>query len=44
MPAAADLWSLDLASGREAIIPITLVSDFDQLREHWVNKPLHYIT
>ncbi len=40
----ADLWSLDLATGREQIIPISLVSDFDQLREHWVKKPLEYVT
>jgi tricorn protease len=41
---AADLWSLDLGTGREAVIPITLVSDFDQMREHWVTKPLTYLT
>ena len=41
---AADLWSLDLATDRDAVIPITLESDFDQLREHWVTKPLAYIT
>ena len=41
---AADLWSLDLATGHDAIIPITLESDFDQLREHWVTKPLTYIS
>ena len=23
---------------------ITLVSDFDQLRDHWVKKPLQYLT
>ncbi len=40
----ADLWSLDLKTGHEAVIPITLVSDFDQLREHWVTKPLTYLT
>ena len=40
----ADLWSLDLKSGRESVIPITLVSDFDQLREHWVKKPSDYLT
>jgi tricorn protease len=40
----ADLWSLDLKTGREAVIPIQLVSDFDQLREHWVKKPVSYIT
>ena len=40
----ADLWSLDLASGHEEVIPITLISDFDQMREHWVKKPLDYLT
>ncbi len=40
----ADLWMLDLAAGHEEIIPITLASDFDQLREHWVKKPLEYLT
>ena len=40
----ADLWSVDLKSGHEAVIPITLVSDFDQLREHWVKKPSDYLT
>ena len=41
---AGDLWVLDLASGHEEVIPITLSSDFDQLREHWVKKPLEYLT
>ena len=40
----ADLWLLDLKSGKDAIVPITLVSDFDQLRDHWVKKPLEYLT
>ncbi len=40
----ADLWQLDLATGHEAIIPVTLTSDFDQMREHWVQKPLDYLT
>jgi tricorn protease len=40
----ADLWSLDLKTGGEAVIPISLVSDFDQLREHWVTKPSTYLT
>jgi tricorn protease len=40
----ADLWLLDLASGREQRVPITLTSDFDQLREHWVKKPAQYLT
>jgi tricorn protease len=40
----SDLWLLDLKTGKEAIINITLVSDFDQLRDHWVKKPLDYLT
>jgi len=40
----ADLWLLDLATGRNAIIPITLTSDFDQTREKWVAKPIDYVT
>jgi tricorn protease len=39
-----DLWLLDLKSGEDAMIDITLVSDFDQLRDHWVKKPLDYLT
>jgi len=41
---AADLWDLDLAAGHEQVVPVTLQSDFDQLREHWVNKPVEYLT
>jgi tricorn protease len=40
----ADLWNLDLASGHEDVIPVTLQSDFDQMREHWVKKPTDYLT
>ena len=29
---------------RTARFPIGLASDFDQLREHWIKKPLDYIT
>jgi len=41
---AADLWLIDLATGHEDKIPVTLESDFDQMREHWVKKPLEYLT
>ncbi|HEV2206402.1 MAG TPA: S41 family peptidase [Candidatus Acidoferrales bacterium] len=40
----ADLWLLDLRSGKDSIVPITLVSDFDQMRDYWVTKPLEYLT
>lgn len=39
-----DIWLLDVKSGEDAIVPITVVSDFDQLRDHWVKKPLDYLT
>ena len=42
--AGADLWNLDLAGGHEEAIPVTLQSDFDQMREHWVKKPTDYLT
>ena len=40
----ADLWLLDPATGGEQTIPVTLQSDFDQMREHWVKKPIDYLT
>ncbi len=40
----ADLWSLDLTTGKEQTISVTLQSDFDQLREHWVKRPMQYLT
>jgi tricorn protease len=40
----ADLWLLDIASGKTAIVPITLTSDFDHMREKWVTKPMEYLT
>jgi tricorn protease len=40
----ADLWLLDLSTGHEETVPITLVSDFDQMREHWVKTPAEYVT
>jgi tricorn protease len=41
---AGELWSLDCATGQESRIPVTLQSDFDQMREHWVSKPMEYIS
>jgi tricorn protease len=40
----ADLWLLDIAAQTDTVIPITLVSDFDQDREKWVKKPADYLT
>lgn len=40
----ADLRVLDLASGADSAIKVTLDSDFDQTRERWVKKPMDYMT
>ena len=41
---AGDLWIFDIRSSQEHLVPITLQSDFDQMRVHWVKKPLDYLT
>ena len=40
----ADLRVVDLRSGADRIVPLHLVSDFDQQRERWVKKPLELFT
>jgi len=40
----ADIWLLDVRSGEYREVSIRLASDFDQLREHWITKPLQYVT
>src|SRR5262249_23639888 len=40
----ADLRLYDIAADNDRHLPITLSSDFDQDREHWVKKPLEYLT
>ena len=40
----ADLWVLDVASGQTRMVPITLSSDLDQLRENWVTNPMDYLS
>lgn len=40
----ADIHLFDIPSGSDSRIPITLASDFDQLREKWVKKPMEYLT
>ena len=40
----ADLWLFDVATGVDRVIPITLASDFDQLREKWVERPTEHLT
>jgi tricorn protease len=40
----ADLWLYDIASGKTAIIPVTILSDFDQTRERWITKPAEHVS
>ncbi len=40
----ADLWSLDLKTGKSQRIAITPPSDFDQRRERWLAAPLDFLT
>jgi len=40
----ADIRVFDVASGSDKAVPITLVSDFDHLRERWVKNAVDWIT
>jgi tricorn protease len=40
----ADLRLFEAGSGRDIALDIRLASDFDQLREKWIKKPLDYLT
>ncbi|MCX6566469.1 MAG: S41 family peptidase [Candidatus Aminicenantes bacterium] len=40
----ADIRVFDIATGKDAAVEITLPSDFDQMREKWVTKPLDFLT
>ncbi len=40
----ADLRLYDIASGNDEKIEITLSSDFDQMREKWIESPVDYLT
>ena len=40
----ADIYVYDISSGKSRKLDITLVSDFDQIRERWVKKPMDFLT
>ncbi|HET7585234.1 MAG TPA: S41 family peptidase [Gemmatimonadaceae bacterium] len=40
----ADLRMYDVRSKQDRAIPITLASDFDQLRVRWISKPMEWLT
>lgn len=41
---AANIRIYDIAAGSSSEVPITLASDFDQLREKWVDNPMEYLS
>lgn len=40
----ADLWLHDIRSGADREVPVTLMSDLDQRREHWIDAPMDWVT
>ena len=40
----ADIRVYDIDRNQDHAVPITLVSDFDQLRERWVRTPMEWVT
>ncbi|HXE54329.1 MAG TPA: hypothetical protein VN541_15005, partial [Tepidisphaeraceae bacterium] len=40
----ADIHLYDIATDSDRVVPITLSSDLDQMREHWVKNPLEYVS
>lgn len=40
----ADLRLFDARTGTDKPVPIQLASDFDQMREAWIKKPMDYLT
>ncbi|MBT1443233.1 PDZ domain-containing protein [Shewanella sp. JM162201] len=40
----ADIRVLDIASGKDELLPLDLVSDFPARRARWVNNPMDYVT
>ncbi len=40
----ADIRIYDIQAASDRVVPITLVSDFDQMRERWVDNPTDWIT
>jgi len=40
----ADLHLYDISAGTDRLVPITLDSDLDQTREHWVKNPGEYVS
>jgi tricorn protease len=40
----ADLWDLDLQTGKTAAIPVTIGGDADLVRERWITNPWSWVT
>ncbi len=40
----ADIYHYDIAADKDSVVNITLTTDFDQTREHWIQNPASYLT
>ncbi len=40
----ADIWLYDISADKTGIVPITILSDFDQTRERWITKPAEHVS
>ncbi|MCH4295483.1 S41 family peptidase [Shewanella sp. 3B26] len=40
----ADIRTLDIASGKDSVLPLQLTSDFPARRARWVNNPMDYVS
>lgn len=40
----ADLRLFEISGGRDSLLDIRLTTDFDQMRERWVKKPMDFLT
>ena len=40
----ADLWVLDVRTGADRVVPISLASDFDQTREQWIDTAMTWVS
>jgi tricorn protease len=40
----ADIHVFDIGQNADRLLPVTLVSDFDQMRERWIADPIEWVT
>ena len=40
----ADIHLYEVASGRDRVVPVRIASDFDQMRERWIDEPAEWVS